>query len=203
MLWSHCGNKSMAQTHQASFSPQRISYELATKSLPSSLTFCLPNFLLSKQHLKHYLFPCLLSLQLLTYPDFKHFLFLVHTSSNILPQYQVMTETGNCHFLKPLPSDHLKPPQLTYMFIFSSESFASEQYLGGWNSDLHPVPWACCSVFSVFFLSSDSWWSISKYSPPCFTELIWCLPKIITSWSVYYRHIIKSINFSVAHQLIF
>lgn len=101
MLWSHCGNKSMAQTHQASsFSPQRINSELAMKPLLSSLTICLRNFLLFKQHLKHFF--SMLTKFAATHPNFKHFLFLVHTSSNILPQYQVMAETRDCCLLKPV-----------------------------------------------------------------------------------------------------
>lgn len=68
-----------------------------------------------------------------------------------------MTETGNCHFLKPLPSDHPKTSELTYMFICSFDSSTSEEYLGGWNSVLSHVPWACLAAFCMLFLFSDSW----------------------------------------------
>lgn len=105
-----------------------------------------------------------------------------------------MTETGKCRFLKPLPSDHPKPSELTYMFICSFDSPASEEYLGGWNSVLSRVPRACWAASGVLFLSSDSWPSIWKYSPPCFTELRWCLPKIITTWAVFRSHTIKLIS---------
>lgn len=101
------------------------------KPLQSSLTFLLPSKCPLFKTTSSTFPPRLPSLQLLTYPDFKHYPFLVHPREP--PQQQGMTEAAKCGFLKPLPSDHPKPSELTYMFICSFDSSTSEKYLGGWK----------------------------------------------------------------------
>lgn len=47
-------------------------------------------------------------------PRFYAFSLSSSHSNNNLPQYQVMTGTGNCHFLRPLP---LRPPKALFSWL--------------------------------------------------------------------------------------